>query len=164
MRGKIFLLTLVMLIVNYSFCSAVSEGQNNHGTLKSSQLVLGYISVTNTPLEILNAYGQPTKIDGSNGIKWFYGKDFFIQFIGGGNSSIDEITTTGNNGIKTADGVGVGMPENILPQIYGEPTYQKEYDSEKNYWYYGSGNYNFVYLQFTCQNGVIKKISLIHLD
>ena len=161
---KILLLMIAFFCVNFSICSAIIEGQDNHGTLKPSQLVLGYISVTNTPLEILNAYGQPTRIDGSNGIKWFYGNDFFIRFIGYDNVSISEVTTTGNNRIKTADGIGVGMPENILPQIYGEPTYQKEYDSEKNYWYYGYGSYNWVYLQFTCKNGVIKKISLVHVD
>lgn len=161
MKKIVSAFVLLILCGIFNFCSAISEGQDNHGNLEPSQLVLGYISVESTPLEILNAYGQPSRIE--NG-KWFYGQDFFIQFIGRDNTSINEVTTTGNNGIKTSSGVGVGMPENILPQIYGNPSSKKTVGVENKYWYYGYGRYNWVYLQFICQNGVIKKISLVHLD
>lgn len=154
----------LFLCVNQSVCHALIEGLDNHGTLKPSQLVLGYISVTSKPADILNVYGHPTRVDTGNGVRWFYGKDFFIQFIGRDSTTVGEVTTTGNNGITTADGVGVGMSESILQRVYGTPTYQKRVGGEQQYWYYGDKRYNWVYLYFGCTRGIIRKISLVWLD
>ena len=156
-----FFAVVIFFCVNCSVCHAIIEGQDNHGTLEPSQLVLGYISVANTPADILNTYGQPDRMER---YRWFYGKDFYIQFIGSDAMTVGEVTTTANNGIRTANGVAVGMSESILQRVYGTPQYQKRRDNETKYWYYGYGRHNWVYLEFSCTNGTIRKISLVWLD
>lgn len=154
----------LFLGVSQTVCYALIEGLDNHGTLEPSQLALGYISVTSKPADILNIYGHPTRVDNRNGVRWFYGKDFFIQFIGRDSTTVGEVTTTGNNGITTANKVGVGMSESILRRVYGSPTYQKRVGDEQQYWYYGNKRCNWVYLYFGCKRGIIRKISLVWLD
>lgn len=149
---KFFIVLSIFLLTNVSVCSAI-------GTEK---LILGYLSVSSSTKTILDTYGKPNRVDNSDGVRWLYGKDFYIQFVGRYAQSVGEITTEGNNGIITADGVGVGMSEEILQEIYGEPTKQEQIDEENLYWYYGDGKNSRVYLFFGCTEGKIKKISLAY--
>lgn len=151
---KIFILLAIFLLTNFSICLAVAN----------EKLILGYLSTSSSPSSILKTYGKPNRVDSSNGVRWIYGKDFYIKFVGRYAQSVGEITTEGKNGIITADGVGVGMKEEVLQEIYGEPTQQKQVDEENQYWYYGTGRSSRIYLYFACTEGTIKKISLIYAD
>lgn len=165
MNLKIFILVFATVFSSiYGTCSAIIEAQDNHGTLSANRLVLGYVTLDDTPITVRKIYGIPDFIDDSNGSTYYYGKDFKILFIGRDNSSICDITTTANNGIATADGVCVGMSAEILKQVYGEPTYKRENATEINYWYYGNQENNWKYFQFKVVNGIITKISLHHVD
>lgn len=147
---KIFAMLLIF-VLNFSVCSAVG----------SEKLILGYLTTSSSLKTILDTYGKPNRVDNSNGVRWCYGKDFYIQFADRYAQHVGEITTTGNNGIITADGVGVGMKEEILQEIYGEPSEKKQVEEENQYRYYGDGRNNKTYLFFSCTEGIIRKISLI---
>ncbi|MBR1647717.1 MAG: hypothetical protein IJ685_13235 [Selenomonadaceae bacterium] len=159
--AKIFfgVVALIFCINQSVYCET-----DNYGTLEPQQLALGYISITSKPSDILNIYGHPSRVDNSNGVRWFYGKDFYVQFMGRGATTISEVTTTSNNGITTTNKVAVGMSESILRRVYGTPKYQKQRGNEDCYWYYGYGRYSNAYLFFSCTKGTIRKISLVLLD
>ena len=50
---KLLLALSIILLLNFSICFAIIEGQDNHGTLESNQLILGYISVDDNPSKII---------------------------------------------------------------------------------------------------------------
>ena len=164
MKKFLSVIFLTFIMLNLTICFAMIEGQDNYGTLEANQLILGYISVDDKPSKIIEMYGHPDRVDNSNGVKWYYGRDFYVQFIGRGAESVEEVTTTGDNGISTADNVGVGMSENVLNRIYGNPSYKRQEGLETKYWYYGYGKNNWTYLQFITKNGKIIKISLVVID
>ena len=149
---KFFVMLLIIFSANCSVGSAIGN----------EKLILGYLSLSSSTKTILDTYGKPNRVDNSNGVRWCYGKDFYIQFVGRYAQSVGEISTEGSNGIITADGVGVGMNEEILQEIYGEPTKQEQIDEQTQYWYYGDGKSSRVYLFFGCSEGKIRKISLAY--
>lgn len=147
---KFFIIFSIFFLTSCSVCSAI----------ESKKLVLGYLSTSSSISTILKTYGKPNRVENVDGVRWIYGKDFYIKFVGQYAQSVGEITTSGNNGILTADGVGVGMKEDVLEKIYGEPTKLEQVNEENKYWYY-SGK---IYLCFSCTEGVIRKISLANSD
>ena len=149
MKKFLSVIFLTFIMLNLTICFAMIEGQDNYGTLEANQLILGYISVDDKPSKIIEMYGHPDRVDNSNGVKWYYGRDFYVQFIGRGAESVGEVTTTGDNGISTAD---------------GNPSYKRQEGLETKYWYYGYGKNNWTYLQFITKNGKIIKISLVVID
>ena len=78
----IMILCFACLISNNS-CEAIIEGQDNHGTLTADQLVLGYIAINDNTHVVRKIYGNPSWIDRSNAVRWYYGRDFYILFLGG---------------------------------------------------------------------------------
>ena len=161
---KKLILIVLILFFNIPVCYAIIEGQDNHGTLTTDQLVLGYISINDNAHTVRKIYGTPSSIITKGGLEYYYGSAFYIYFYSEDGENIAEITTIANNGIKTADGIHVGMPEGILNKTYGTPSYKKQEGAETKYWYYGYESNNWKYLQFTIRNGKIIKISLCWVD
>lgn len=150
---KIILMTSLISILISSTCFAYTDTNDK---LNSSQLVLGYISLTDTPAKVRSVYGAPTSIKNNT---YYYGNSFKI-FFWDGHNGIYDMTTTENNGIATADGVHVGMAENVLNDVYGEPSSKRKDNSYTNYYYYGVGGDALKCLIFRVSNGKIKEISL----
>ena len=69
------------------------------------------------------------------------------------------LTTTADNGIKTSDGVGVGMLVSKLYDVYGTPNYIRKDKDATRYWYYWEKS-GYTYFTFTAKSGKIVEISL----
>jgi len=104
---------------------------NCQAELDKSRFAIGGIQIYNTPSYVKKIYGEPDKIESKfipkknnqYGIDldidtWFYGDSLEIQFW---NGEVIEVLSTKNNGLKTPDGVTVGMKSVILFEKYGQP-------------------------------------------
>ncbi|MEX5285024.1 hypothetical protein QCO44_05115 [Selenomonas sputigena] len=149
---------LVFIMSNISFGAELPKG-----TLTREQLTLGYIPIGATPQMVTQVYGQPDRIDDRNGMTYYYGKTLTFSFLGVGAASLYDITATADNGIETADGIGVGMLISKLYDVYGTPNYIRKDKDATRYWYYWERS-PYAYFTFTAQNGKIVEISLHYAD
>ena len=125
---------------------------------------------------VKSIYGEPDKIEsqyvangaggaippGSTIYTWYYGNSFELTIVNYSNRKNYEIviyaTSTANNGLKTPDGVTVGMKENILYQKYGTPDDITEQMDRKLIRYDYEPDTSWIL--FEVKNGVISSISV----
>lgn len=157
-RLSILLLVIFTVLLNVCYANSLPKG-----TLTTEQLTLGYISFRDTPQNVTKVYGQPTRIDERNGMSYYYGDSLVFRFMGKNDSILYDITTTDDNGIKTADGIGVGMLVSTLFDTYGPPNYKRKDKEFTRYWYYWEKS-SYVYFMYTVKNGIITEISLHYAD
>lgn len=157
--SNIFVFALVMFYAISAYASVLPKG-----TLKEEQLSLGYIPILDSsPQTVVKMYGQPTNIT-INGKRYdlthyCYGNSLIFSFRDKGNLRLYEIRTSDKNGIKTADGIEVGMPVSKLLDVYGAPSMTTQNKDITRYWYYWKAT-PYVYLAFDVKNGVITRIVL----
>ena len=154
---------LLISLISFALCNICYSAEIPKGTLTKEQLSLGYFSTGANPKDVTQVYGQPDRIDERNGMTYYYGQSLIFKFMGEGDSWLYDITTTDNNGVKTADGIEVGMMVSKLYDIYGTPNFTRKDKDATRYWYYWEKS-NFVYFTFTVKNGKIIQISLHNAD
>jgi len=137
--------------------------------LSKQQIALGGIPL-DAPLTYVNSiYGAPSHIDG--GSRWisYYGNGFLVyssprpklhneeKEYKVGVNYVDSIKVTQNNGISTPDGAYVGMKENVVEKIYGEPfSKYKGKDETMIYWYFADTQL----LALEARNGIVTTIRI----
>lgn len=173
---KIFCLTLTLLMLISLNCFAMIE---------KNQVEIGGIKLLDSYKLVKKIYGEPNKIEsrvltdgasrqiskGSILYNWYYGDSFEIEFIVMAlkpyrlagkdfDDIIVGISSSKNNGIKTADGVSVGMKSDILWTKYGIPDKLSDDNSKKYFRYTCYTGFTYEYLNFTVENGIITKMSM----
>lgn len=159
MKRKLTILSIFALVMFYAVSTYASFLPQ--GTLKEEQLTLGYIPIRHSsPQTVTQMYGQPSSINERKGlVHYCYGDSLIFSFRGEGNLWLYEITTSDKNGIKTADGIEVGMPVSKLYDVYGAPNETIQHQDITRYCYYWEVT-SYAYLAFSVKNGVITKIVL----
>ena len=153
---KIFPLVGMLVLILSNICFGAEPPK---GTLTRERLSMGYIPIGASPQMVTQVYGQPDRVDDRNGMTYYYGKTLTFSFLGVGAASLYDITTTADNGIKTSDGVGVGMLVSKLYDVYGTPNYIRKDKDATRYWYYWEKS-GYTYFTFTAKSGKIVEISL----
>lgn len=100
-------------------------------------------------------YGRPTH-KSSDGYTSYWGDKFEI-FDANPGTVIRNITTKSANGLKTPDGVGVGMSENVLTNVYGRANLVSQDSSEYTVYIYPTSN---GCLMFRVSGGIIREIDI----
>ena len=150
MQLKIFSILIFILILNISICSAK--------VFNADQAAIGGISVGSSTEYIKGIYGEPTKIrldessQATESQTWYYGDTFHIDFV---NGTAACITTSGNNGLTTPDGITVGMKKRKMTSKYGRPENTDKYGNRAIYTYQAA---NGVTMVFVTRDGIISEI------
>lgn len=159
--GKILNLILgVILLVGMmtSTCfAAISE----------SQLALGGITPGSSPDYVRSVYGAPTKerkLRGLYDMSYTYGTSFVIFFdkVQSGEYVVVAMRSTANNGIKTPDGITVGMTRADVRRAYGQvdpnPYQGNKRDDSRFGMYNVYGEHGYGFISDYDTNGKIKSI------
>ena len=86
---------------------------------------------------------------------WHYGDSFQISMKAGEATSV---ISSGNNGLTTPEGVGVGMKKQSMTSKYGKPQSKEKYGKRAIYMYeLRSGTKMY----FIVNNGIITEMRLI---
>ncbi len=152
MTLRFFSILVLIMILNISICSAK--------VFNADQAAIGGISVGSSTEYIKGIYGEPTKIrfdENTQGTEtetqtWYYGDTFHIDFV---NGTAACITTSGNNGLTTPDGVTVGMEKKKMTSKYGRPENTDKYGNRAIYTYQAV---NGVSMVFVARDGIISEI------
>ena len=138
--------------------------------LSKNQVALGGIQLDASLIYVNSIYGYPRKIE-SNGYFWksYYGNGFVVESSSRrdepqykrGEHYVDQITVTQNNGITTPDGAYVGMKEDSIEKIYGEPFCKGSFENNTNTYMYFAGT---ELLSFVARNGVVTEIRICETD
>ena len=148
--------------------------------IPNEKMALGGIQCTNSIDSVKSIYGNPENVttlpDGE--IKYTWGNSFFVITDKHGN--VVQVMTTANNGIKTPDGIHVGMqvevnPPTALRSVYGKEdsisvlygtaarvkySYKNNGDSFIIRYPNGNEECGYCYLAIDTTNKVIKEISV----
>ena len=87
-----------------------------------SQAMIGGIRAGIKPNEVRSVLGEPKSIHNDNGkIRYYYDGLLltFIDFGGEERTVLRDIKAGKDSNFTTSDGVSVGMPEEVLTQVYG---------------------------------------------
>ena len=146
------------------FCVMIFSA-NCYAYIDKSRCAIGGLQIYNSPSYVKKIYGEPDRTESRFISKdnndysidldidtWFYGDSLEIQFW---NGEVIEIHSTKNNGLKTPDGITVGMKSVILFEKYGQP--DERFDEGIVYHNTGTGHSHFI---FGVKNGIIYTISL----
>lgn len=140
-----------VLMMLGSFTSSVEA-------VSTEQLSIGGISFGDTEEYVKSIYGKPNDLKKmkpgpiENGVVYTYGNSFKITFS---NGRVFGVATSANNGLGTSDGVFVGMNEDAMYKVYGEPN-----SSKNGTFFYKEDGRNYRGLRFKVDDGVIEEISL----
>ena len=121
MRKKIAgILSALMLVSTTSFAA-----------LDSDKIALGGLTPGVTLDQVIAVYGEPTQIDDD---EYLFGTGFTVG-VKDHTNVVEKLVTVNNNGIKTPDGVRVGMNESAIQTAYGKPDKidRDSYDTEYKY-------------------------------
>ncbi len=106
--------------------------------INPAEAAIGGVVVGSSEDYVRGIYGEPDKIEylGDTPFgyakRWKYGKTFTVSFSGGGY--VFDVTTTGNNGLKTPAGFTVGSDIADLIDYFGQTSvYQTEKDFHRVY-------------------------------
>lgn len=166
---KFFLIVAVLCVsLIQNICSA---------RIDVSKMYIGGLNLKSTISDAVRIYGEPTKITKTD-IRWlgpsktkpkvlpqlshYHLGDGSFEITEYPNGILEQILVTANNGIKTADEVGVGMDKKILTEIYGKPdnVYRVEVIEYHSYYpFLGTGSQT-IPLVFGIKNGKIISISI----
>ena len=143
-----FMILIICMILNISICSAKTFG--------SEHAAIGGIATGANVDYIKSVYGEPNKIksNGNNSSTWYYGDTFMITII---NDVAVSIITSGNNGLLTPDGIGVGMKKSSITSKYGKAQSIEKYGNRAIYIYEVDGGSQ---MYFIIKNGMITEIRL----
>ena len=176
-----FMKSRVLLFATALLCS-MNLYLKAEAAIPNEKMALGGIQCTNSIDSVKSIYGKPgsvTKLpDGE--IKYTWGNSFFIITDKHGN--VVQVMTTANNGIKTPDGIHVGMhvevnPPTELRSVYGKEdsisvlygtaakvkySYKNNGDSFIIRHPNGNEECGYCYLAIDTTNKVIKEISVTY--
>ncbi len=113
------------------------------------KIALGSISPGMSEIDLLNAFGQPTRRDGDD---WTY-PNFKVEVERG---MVKEVSTTAQT-IITPDGVRVGQAAAALNATFGRADKVDRDYNDTEYIYYSTDNRKKI--EFKVVNGVIAKIT-----
>lgn len=113
------------------------------------KIALGSISPGMSEIDLLNAFGQPTRRDGDD---WTY-PNFKVEVERG---MVKEVSTTAQT-IITPDGVRVGQAAEALNGTFGRADKVDRDYNDTEYIYYSTDNRKKI--EFKVVNGVIAKIT-----
>ena len=123
--------------------------------LANDQIALGGITPGSTLDRVKSIYGEPTQVSDD---EYQFGTGFVVEVKEHDRNIVEKVVTFNNNGIKTPEGVRVGMNESAIESTYGRPdkidrdTYDTEYK-------YRSQDHQRE-MEFKVVNGIIVKIKV----
>lgn len=141
------------------------------------QVKLSGVEANDTIREIKNILGEPSFVDRrDHNIMYSYRslRIYLVDFGGNGGYTVDKIESS-TPGALTPDGVGVGMSESVLSDVYGtaDSVCTKTYNfpklsdelNQKNQGKLNETIYTYnanegLSMSFTVKNGIIKEISI----
>lgn len=141
------------------------------------QVKLSGVKANDTIREIKNILGEPSFVDRrDHNIMYSYRslRVYLVDFGGNGGYTVDKIESS-TPGAFTPDGVGVGMSESVLSDVYGtaDSVCTKTYNfpklsdelNQKNQGKLNETIYTYnanegLSMSFTVKNGIIKEISI----
>ena len=134
---------------NMKFYGGISDDRIAIGGICPLAVTADYIkSIYGEPTEIIKA-----KVHGTNDL-WKYNDT--LQIYVGEKNSILLIRSSGNNGLKTPDGIGVGDKIFTVLAKYGPAWVSPPNKGDGSYWYQGSHN---CLLVFNVKKGIVTSIS-----
>ena len=140
--------------MHFTTCLAIKN-------IEADRAALGGITVGSSANYIKSICGEPKEIktdyDKSKNltfVTWYYGDTFQIRFV---NETVASLTSSGNNGLTTPDGVGVGMKKSVMRSTYGKPAQVDKYNSRAIYSYNVDNRFNMLFL---VRNGIISEIRI----
>lgn len=124
-------------------------------TLQNDQIALGGITPGSTLERVKSIYGEPTQIGDD---EFQFGTGFIVEVKERDRNIVEKVVTMNNNGIKTPEGVRVGMNESAIESTYGRPDKidRDTYDTEYKY----RSQDGKREMEFKVVNGVIVKIKV----
>ena len=155
-----FLALLIVVVYGCTMCYA---------NIANEELSLGGITLESSSDYVRGIYGEPDRIVKSNSRftgpmqTYYYGTSFRLMMK---NDKVEQLDSTGNNGIKTPSGICVGMTRSDLEATYGKPNKVNRNTAGyiSNY-YYGSENNFYTGAQFRFDgSGRISSISIGYFD
>lgn len=146
MKKKVAVLAMCLMTFVGSTCLA---------RIDADQVAIGGITLGSTMDYVESIYGSPSaNFRRSFIIHHEYGQSFAMDSY---NGYVTRVITTGHNGIATPGGVLVGMPADVLNDVYGKADAVSHSQGITIYHYRGSGTSN-VLMFFINSNGVISEI------
>ncbi len=132
---------------------------NCSAAISANRFFLGGLTLEKPMSEVTEMYGKASRVekDGA-GMRYFFGDESFciVEF----GNRICAIHSNDNNEIATPDGLTVGMAEQVILDVYGNPDrLTQQEDGLKNYIYLKSGR-KYEELNFFVREGKIVGISL----
>ena len=138
--------------------------------IDKSRIAIGGIQPGNTPNYVKSIYGNPDKIEARyvpNGggaripknstiYTWYYGNSFEIEILN--NEIVLDAISKDNNGLKTPDGITVGMRSNVLYEKYGIPDELETIEKENATYFSYYGRSDISALVFKLNNDIITSI------
>lgn len=156
MRNKACFFAILLLVFSISnFCYA---------KISPDRIAIGGIYIGASESYVKNLYGYPKEIRREYDKNWdgfvhryTYGNSLHINFYESNNLA-HSVTTTGNTGLSTPDGLKVGSDEYLIQEKYGSPDYVSN-GIVSNYNYLSTtGNEK---LMISTQNGHITWIGIV---
>ena len=128
--------------------------------LAKEQVAIGGITYKMPISQVLEKYGKAHTVKGG---AYYWGRDSLTvttwDSAKGQTNYVTSVRSAANNGLETPDGVIVGMPDQVLNQVYGKA--DKVLDADRNgctvYTYESAGGGS---LAFRTKNGRIVAIEL----
>ena len=127
-------------------------------TFSKDSAAIGGISAGAKAEYIKSIYGEPNKIlfnEEKTIETWHYGDSFQISMKSGEAASI---ISSGNNGLTTPEGIGVGMKKRSMTSKYGKPQSKEKYGKRAIYMYELD---NGTKMYFIVNNEIITEMRLI---
>ena len=142
--------------VTQKILDTVIENKNmGIANIPASRIALGNIHYGTWFEDVIRMYGRPTH-KSSDGYTSYWGDKFEI-FDANPGTVIRNITTKSADGLKTPDGVGVGMSANVLTNVYGRANLVSQDSSGHTVYVYPTSS---VCLSFLVSGGIIREISI----
>lgn len=158
-RLKTFMCTMMLIVVFslQNFCSA---------RIAPSRMYLGGLNLNSSMHDVIRIYGNPARTVENNKVTFhetydhYWGNGSFMVSQLKGKGILMQIYTNANNGIRTADGVRVGMDRSVIFEIYGKPDATYVIANVEYLAYYPFQGSQTVPMAFGTRNGKIVSISI----
>ena len=164
MKFKIFILVIsITFMVATNMCNAARNSRQPY-EIPVADIAIGGINLGTTESYVRSIYGEPDEISydsnrlraGSINRKTFrYGSTFFVVFNIDHHpkeSTVWEVKSTGNNGLKTPVGFTVGMNLSDVRKYYGQGRGDENHLAYNANWWHN--------IMFTAKNGKITEIRI----
>ena len=149
MVKNLFAIIFGVMILTSANCSA---------SISADRFYLGGLTLEKPMREVTEMYGKASRVEKNDRLTFYYfGDESFcvVEF----DYRIFAVYSNDNNEIATSDGITVGMNEQIIFEVYGEPDSKDERNGLITYNYNKTGR-RFEELKFSVRNEKIVGITL----